>query len=60
MDNEFEAAVWVADRPRILNLALEIKKAKTMPVNSANESSQILDIPSYSISTTLTEIDQVI
>ena len=32
MNNEFEVAVWLANHPRILNLALNIKNAKSIPI----------------------------
>lgn len=62
MSNEFEVALWVAKHSRILNLALEIQKAKSTPITTENKSSQILNAPSNPTSTTtiLQEIDQVI
>ena len=38
MSNEFAAAVWLANYPRILNLALEIKNAKLIPITNEEKS----------------------
>lgn len=60
MSNEFEVAVWIAQHPRILNLAIEIQNAKSTLVNK--EGSQVQEVQastSYSNITPL-EIDQVI
>ena len=38
MDNEFEVAIWLANRPRILNLALDIKNAKSMSITNEDSS----------------------
>lgn len=58
MSNEFEVALWVAQHPRILNLAKEIQNAK---LTSINERSQVLSTPSYpTSSTTPLEVDQVL
>ena len=34
MNNEFEVAMWLANHPRILNLALNIKNAKSIPITN--------------------------
>ena len=39
MNSEFEVAVWLANHPRIINLALDIKNAKSMSITN-EESSQ--------------------
>jgi hypothetical protein len=59
MSNEFEVALWVAQHPRILNLAKEIQNAKS---TSINERSQVLSSASSypTSSTTSLEIDQVL
>ena len=62
MNNEFEVALWVAQHPRILNLAKEIQDAKSTPITT-NEEFQILTTtlhPTISNSTMSPEIDQVI
>ena len=56
MSNEFEVALWVAQHPRILNLAKEIQNAKLTSVISTN---QVLSAP-ISSDTTPPEVDQVI
>ena len=38
MNSEFEVAVWLANHPRILNLALDIKNAKSMPITNEERS----------------------
>jgi len=38
MSNEFETAVWLANHSRILNLALEIKNAKSIPITNEEKS----------------------
>lgn len=43
MNSELEVAVWLAKHPRILNLALDIKNAKSIPItNEENPRSQSL------------------
>src|SRR2546430_1368622 len=37
MNNEFEVALWVAQHPRILNLAKEIQSAKLTPINEKSQ-----------------------
>jgi len=37
MNNEFEVALWVAQHPRILNLAKEIQSAKSTPINEKSQ-----------------------
>jgi len=61
MNNEFEIALWVAQHLRILNLAKEIQNAKSTPITSTKESSQVLSALLYPTSIiTSPEIDQVI
>ena len=45
MNNEFEVALWVAQHPRILNLAKEIQSAKSTLINEKSQ-----EISSYSSS----------
>jgi hypothetical protein len=58
MNNEFEVALWVAQHPRILNLALGIHNAKSTPTTPVNETPQAL-IPLYPTNTMPLEVDQV-
>ena len=63
MSDEFEVALWVSQHQRILNLAIDIRDAKSITI-PANEDefggSQIHHTSiSYPISTTLPEINQV-
>jgi hypothetical protein len=56
MNNEFEVALWVAQHPRILNLAKEIQSAKSTPIN---EDSHVLSsYPSNSTTVIPQEIDE--
>jgi hypothetical protein len=44
MNSEFEVAVWLANHPRILNLALEIKNAKSMPITNKESPQGLQDL----------------
>ena len=48
MNNEFEVALWVAQHPRILNLAKEIQSAKSTPINEKSQ-----EFSSYSSSSNI-------
>ena len=65
MSNEFEVAMWVAQHPRILNLAKEIQNAKSTPITttsttSTNETLQVFSNAPTSNTSTTQEINQVI
>lgn len=59
MNNEFEIALWVAQHPRILNLAKEIQNAKSTPITTTltNETSQVFSSAPIS-NTTSQEINR--
>jgi hypothetical protein len=54
MNNEFDVATWLANHPRILNLALDIKNAKSIQItNEENpQGSQNLQVQSSQVGIT--------